>query len=324
LGYPGTTAADFFAYTIVDRFAVPPNQQPFYTEQLVHLPDCWLPTDDKCPIAEPTPSRGECGLPEHGFVFCCFNKSFKLTPDLFDIWMRLLRAVPLSVLWLQAANPFMEGNLLREAEARGVAPERLVFAPKVPGHPEHLARYRAADLFLDTLPYNAITTASDALWAGLPVLTCTGSTFAGRVAGSLLRAVGLDELVTTSLAEYEALALRLARDAELLAGLRTRLARNRLTHPLFDTERYTRHLEAAYWHMGEIRRAGQPPTAFSVPPAGGRRTACLHGITPPPRRPSAPLCVRSAGSPGRTPPRRPSRTAPSHTTGPSRNCRSPE
>jgi protein O-GlcNAc transferase len=159
----------------------------------------------------------------------------------------------------------VKANLAHEAAARGVAPERLAFAPRL-SQAEHLARHRLADLFLDTLPYNAHTTASDALWAGLPVLTCAGNTFAGRVAGSLLRAVGLGELVTTSFEEYEALALRLAREAELLKGLRARLAQNQRTYPLFDTGRYTRHLEAAYWQMCQIRRAGRSPTALSVPP----------------------------------------------------------
>jgi len=265
--YPGTTGADFFDYIVADQFVMPPDEQCFFSERLVYLPDCFQCNDDKREIAERTPSRGECGLPEQGFVFCCFGNSWKLSPDFFDIWMRLLAAVPQSVLWLYEANPLMKANLARESETRRIAPERLVFAPRLPPA-EHLARHRLADLFLDTLPYNAHTTASDALWTGLPVLTCTGSTFAGRVAGSLLRAVGLDELVTTSLPEYEGLALQLARDAKLMNQMRARLAQNRLTHPLFDTVRYTRNLEAAYWRMGEIRKAGHPPTAFSVPPSG--------------------------------------------------------
>jgi protein O-GlcNAc transferase len=265
LGYPGTMGADFIDYIIVDRFVVPPDQRSFFSERLVHLPDCYQCNDDKREIAERTPSRSECGLPEHGFVFCCFNNNYKITPVFFDIWMRLLRAVPESVLWLYEANPLVKANLAREAEARGVAPKRLVFAPRLP-QAEHLARHRLADLFLDTLPYNAHTTASDALWAGLPMLTCAGNTFAGRVAGSLLRAIGLGELVTTSLEEYEALALRLARDAELLTRQRARLAKNRRTHPLFDTACYTRNLEVAYWRMCEIKRAARSPTAFSVPP----------------------------------------------------------
>jgi predicted O-linked N-acetylglucosamine transferase (SPINDLY family) len=266
LGYPGTTGADFTDYIIVDRFVVRPEQQPFFSERLVYLPASYQCNDDKREIGARTPSRSECGLPKQGFVFCCFNNNYKITPLFFDIWMRLLRAVPESVLWLYEANLLVKGNLAREAAGRGVAPERLVFAPRLP-QAEHLARHRLADLFLDTLPYNAHTTASDALWAGVPVLTCAGNTFAGRVAGSLLPAVGLGELVTTSLEEYEALAQRLAREPQLLGELRVRLAQNRLTSPLFDTARYTRHVEAAYWRMCELWKAGHPPAAFSVPPS---------------------------------------------------------
>lgn len=263
LGFPATTGADFIDYIIVDPFVVPTSQQPFFSERLVHLPDCYQCNDDKRAISEHTPSRAECGLPAEGFVFCCFNNAFKLTPDFFDIWMRLLRAVPGSVLWLLHDNRWARTNLGREAAARGVAPERIIFAPKLP-HPDHLARHRLADLFLDTLPYNAHTTASDALWVGLPLVTCAGETFAGRVAGSLLRAIGLPELVTGSLEEYEALALRLARDGDLLAALRTRLAGSKWTHPLFDTERFARNIEAAYRQMWETWRAGRPPAAFTV------------------------------------------------------------
>jgi protein O-GlcNAc transferase len=263
LGFPGTTGADFIDYIIVDPFVVPTSQQPFFSERLVHLPDCYQCNDDNRAISEHTPSRAECGLPAEGFVFCCFNNAYKITPDFFDIWMRLLNAVPSSVLWLLDDNPWARTNLAREATARGVAPERIIFAPRMP-HPDHLARQRLADLFLDTLPYNAHTTASDALWAGLPIVTCAGETFAGRVAGSLLRAIGLSELVTSSLEEYEVLALRLARDGDLLAALRARLARNKWTHPLFDTERVARNIEAAYRQMWKTWRAGRPLKAFCV------------------------------------------------------------
>ncbi|HJU15224.1 MAG TPA: tetratricopeptide repeat protein, partial [Stellaceae bacterium] len=266
LGYPGTMGADFIDYILVDRFVVPPEQQPFFSERVVYVPGCYQCNDDKRAIAAATPSRAECGLPEAGFVFCCFNDSYKLTPRFFDVWMRLLHAVPGSVLWLLEFNPWIRTNLMREAEARGIASTRLVFAPRLP-LPEHLARYRLADLFLDTLPYNAHVTASDALWVGLPVLTCAGETFAGRVGGSLLQAVGLSELVTASLEDYEALALRLAGDAGMLTRLRARLAQNRQTCPLFDTERATRNLEAAYWRMHQIRKAGRPPIAFSISPS---------------------------------------------------------
>jgi predicted O-linked N-acetylglucosamine transferase (SPINDLY family) len=266
IGYPGTMGAEFIDYIIVDRFLAPPGHQTFFSERLVHLPECYLCTDDRREIAERTPTRAECGLPETGFVFCCFHTCYKITPAFFAIWLRLLEQVPESVLWLLDANPWATANLRREAAARGIAPERLVFAPlKLPA--EHLARQRLADLYLDTLPYNANTTAIEALWAGLPLLTCAGKSFASRMAGSALQAIGLAELITTSLDQYEALALRLAREPHLLAELRARLIQNRQTHPLFDTARFTRNIEAAYQQMWEIWRAGRPPTAFSVPPS---------------------------------------------------------
>ena len=205
------------------------------------------------------------GLPEHGFVFCSFNNNYKITPAVFDVWMRLLRQVEGSVLWLLEGNAAAPRNLRREAAARGIAPERLVFAPRMK-HEDHLARHRLADLFLDTLPYNAHTTASDALWAGLPVLTCLGTTFAGRVAASLLQAVGLPELITRSLGDYESLALQLANDATMLAAIKQKLARNRETFPLFDTDRFRRHIEAAYVAMWERYQRGEPPASFAVAP----------------------------------------------------------
>jgi predicted O-linked N-acetylglucosamine transferase (SPINDLY family) len=196
-------------------------------------------------------------------VFCCFNNSYKVQPPLFEIWMRLLSAVGGSVLWLLADNPAAVSNLKREAAARGVAADRLVFAPRQ-DPPQHLARHRLADLFLDTLPYNAHTTASDALWAGLPALTCTGTTFAGRVAASVLNAAGLPELVTNSLSEYEALALKLARAPAALAAIKAKLAASRETSALFDVGRFTRDLEAAYSTMHERRLSGLPPASFTV------------------------------------------------------------
>jgi predicted O-linked N-acetylglucosamine transferase (SPINDLY family) len=202
-------------------------------------------------------------LPEQGFVFGCFNNSYKITPEVFDVWMHLLKAVPGSVLWLLEGNRFAPANLRREAIARGVDPERLVFAPRRP-LAEHLARHRAADLFLDCFPVNAHTTASDAIWAGCPMLTIVGETFVSRVAGSLLRAVGLPELITTNLADYEATALRLARDAGLLADLRARLAEGRASSPLFDARRFARNMERAYAKMWEIYASGEPPRGFAV------------------------------------------------------------
>lgn len=272
LGYPGTMGADFIDYVIADPITLPMEQQPFYDERIVHLPDCYQPNDTQRRVADLTPSRPDCGLPEKGFVFCCFNNSYKLTPRFFSLWMRLLDAVPGSVLWLFDANAQIKTNLEKEAMQRGIDPARLVFAPRI-GPPEHLARQRLADLFLDCLPYNAHTTTSDALWVGLPVLTLRGETFAGRVAASLLHAIGLPELVTSSETEYEALALRLATEPQLLAALRRKLHANRLTHPLFNTHRYTRHLEAAFARMWESWAKGAPPQSFAVAPLPVEETA---------------------------------------------------
>jgi predicted O-linked N-acetylglucosamine transferase (SPINDLY family) len=266
LGFPATMGAAYIDYVIADAVTVPMDEQPFFVEKIVHLPDCYLPSDSGREIAAGTPLRAACGLPETGLVFCCFNNTYKLSPAFFDIWARLLCAIPGSVLWLADAAQTVKHNLVREAAARGVAAERLVFAPRLPRLADHLARHRLADLFLDTLPYNAHTTASDALWAGLPVLTCAGECFAGRVAASLLAAAGLPELVTRSMADYEALALRLAAEPALLGALRQRLETNRATAPLFDGPRYLHHLESAYLRMWETWLAGQRPHAFAVAP----------------------------------------------------------
>ena len=265
LGYPGTMGASYIDYLIADHVLVPPERRDGYSERIVCLPDSYQVNDRDRKISEVTPSRRQAGLPEHGFVFCSFNNSYKITPDIFDVWMRLLREIDGSVLWLMQSNSGAPVNLRREADARGVSGDRLIFAPRAKLE-DHLARHRLADLFLDTHYCNAHTTTSDALWAGLPVLTCAWQTFAGRVAGSLLHAVGLPELVTRSLADYEALALKLARDPELLAGLRQKLACNRKTHPLFDAERLTRHIEASYVTMWERHQRGEAPADFSVMP----------------------------------------------------------
>jgi protein O-GlcNAc transferase len=209
-------------------------------------------------------------LPDDGLVFCCFNQNFKILPHVFDVWMRLLREIAGSVAWIQEGDPIAALNLRAEAERRGIAADRIIFAPKVPTYEDYLARFRLADLFLDTLPYNAHTTASDALWAGVPVVTCLGSTFASRVAASLLHAIGLPELVTTSLADYEALALKLARQPELLAATKTKLAAHRNTHALFDTDRFRRHIEAAYLTMYERNLRGEPPANFAVADVHGQ------------------------------------------------------
>jgi protein O-GlcNAc transferase len=264
LGYAGTTAMPCVDYIIADRVVIPEEHRRYYTEQVVELPHSYMPNDRTRPIALNTPSRIEAGLPEAGFVFACHNHEYKLNPEVFDVWMRLLRAVEGSVLWLKALNPAAMISLRREARARGIAPERLLFAPHAPRSADHLARLKLADLAVDTLPYNAHATACDALWAGLPLVTCLGTSFPGRVGASLLHAVGLPELITHSLAEYEALALRLARDPEQLSALRDKLQRNRETQPLFDTARLTRHLEAAYTTMWQRREAGLAPASFTV------------------------------------------------------------
>jgi len=263
LGYPATMGVDFIDYILADRTVLPIDQQDFYSEKIVHLPDSYQGNDSKRPIADEVPSRASAGLPEGGFVFCSFNNGYKLTPQFFDIWMRLLRHVEGSVLWLLQTGDVAARNLRREASARGVDPARLVFAPRIE-LPRHLARHRLADLFLDNLPVNAHTGASDALWTGLPVLTCMGDSFVGRVAASLLHAVGLPELVTGNLDDYDALALRLATDPTLLADTRRKLDRNRTTSPLFDSARLCRHIESAYATMWEMSRRGERPRSFTV------------------------------------------------------------
>jgi predicted O-linked N-acetylglucosamine transferase (SPINDLY family) len=266
LGYAGTLGREDCDYIVADRFVVPEESQTHYTEKVAYLPDSFMVNDAARKISARVPSRGEAGLPEQGFVFCCFNNSFKIRPEVFSVWMRLLKEIDGSVLWLSPANSGAPDNLRREAENLGVAADRLVFASRMLLNEDHLARLRHADLFIDTAPYNAHATACDALWAGVPVLTCSGASFASRVAGSLLRAVGLPELITGSLEDYEALALKLARDPALLAALRQKLARNRDLYPLFDTERFTRHIEAAYTVMWERAQRGEPPRSFAVEP----------------------------------------------------------
>jgi predicted O-linked N-acetylglucosamine transferase (SPINDLY family) len=266
LGFAGTLGREDYDYILADRFVVPEDNQAHYAEKVVYLPDSFMVNDAGRAISARAPSRAEAGLPERGLVFCCFNNGFKITPEVFTIWMRLLREIDGSVLWLSPANSNAPGNLRREAERRGIAADRLIFASRVPLNEDHLARLRHADLFLDTTPYNAHATACDALWAGVPVLTCSGPSFASRVAGSLLGAVGLPELITGSLEDYEALALKLARDPALLASLRQKLARNRDIYPLFETERFTRHIEAAYTVMWERAQRGEPSQSFAVAP----------------------------------------------------------
>ena len=263
LGYPGTMGASFIDYIIADAVVIPPEHERHYSEAVVRLPHTYQVTDRSRPIADRVFTRAECGLPEQGFVFCCFNNNYKLTPDSFDIWMRLLHKVPGSVFWLLDSSDGVADMLRREAQARGIAPERIVFAKRM-ASPEHLARHRQADLFLDTFHYNAHTTASDALWAGLPLVTRLGNCFAGRVAASLLRAANLPELITETAEDYEALALTLATDPARLQAIRDKLARERDRCPLFDTQGFTRDLEAAYEAMQARRLHGQPPTHIAI------------------------------------------------------------
>lgn len=266
LGYIGTMGADYIDYIIADEIALPYDHQKFFTEKIIHLPGCFLVTDDTVEIAPHTPSRQEAGLPEDGFIFCSFNSSYKFNRPVFESWMRLLDAVAGSVLWLAQSNARMAVNLRREAARCGVAPERIIFAPRL-ALAHHLARQRLAGLFLDTSPYNAGATGVAALWSGVPLVTMAGNSFVGRMAASMLPAVGLNELVTDDAEEYEALALKLAQDSKLLSAVRQRLQDNIRTTPLFDTDRFRRHLEQAYTVMVDIHRRGEGPRSFSVEPA---------------------------------------------------------
>ena len=261
LGYPGPMQADFIDYTIADAVVAPEAELGAIREAVVHMPACYQANDDRQPTAAETPSREAEGLPRAGFVFCCFNQSFKIERETFAAWMRILGAVPGSVLWLFASNTEVEARLRAAAAAQGVDPARLVFA-RWARRPEHLARQRLADLFLDTYHYNGHTTDSDALWAGVPLLTRSSEAFAGRVGASLLHAIGLPELVVESLEDYERLAIELARDPARLAALRARLEANRHTAPLFRTEDFTRALERAYDHIWAQQLAGAAPRFF--------------------------------------------------------------
>ncbi|MCC6194793.1 MAG: tetratricopeptide repeat protein [Burkholderiales bacterium] len=274
LGYPGTSGASYMDYIVGDPFVIPDAHRRGYSEKVVWLPDSFQVNDSRRPRAAQVPSRGESGLPPEGFVFCCFNNSYKITPQFFDIWMRLLREVPGSVMWLVGGDPILEVNLRRAATSRNVEPARLVFASRS-SYATHLARLRQADLFLDTLPFNAGTTASDALWAGVPVLTCAGSAFASRMAGSLVRAAGVPEFVTHSPDEYEALALRMACDPSLLTEARARLGVNNENLRLFDTERFCRHLEIAYAQMHDLASMGEAPRDLAIDSAPVGQNAYL-------------------------------------------------
>jgi len=263
LGYSGTMASESIDYLIADRVLIPPGSEKHYSEKIAFLPDSYQANDGKRKIAEKTFTRREAGLPEDGFVFCCFNALYKITPATFESWTRILHRVKDSVLWLLVGAPQALENLRKEAMQRGIAPDRLIFTERLPPA-EHLARARLADLFLDTLPCNAHTTASDALWAGLPVLTCLGESFAGRVAASLLHAIHLPELITHSQAEYETLAIELATNRGRLTQIRQTLSHNRFTAPLFDTSLIARRIEAVYARMLERYEAGLAPDHITI------------------------------------------------------------
>jgi predicted O-linked N-acetylglucosamine transferase (SPINDLY family) len=263
LGYPGTMGAEYIDYIVADRHVIPPADRIHYAEQVIYLPHCYQPNDPQRPRPTEAPARADCGLPGRGFVFCSFNQPYKISPPLFSVWMDLLRKVPDSVLWLLTGNPLSTRNLQTAAQVAGVEPSRIVFAPHIE-LAQHLARYRHADLFLDSMPCTAHTTASDALWMGVPVLTVTGETFAGRVATSLLHAVGLPELCTTSLGQYATAAVRLAETPAALAELKAHLDTGRERFPLFDIAGYTASLEAAYQQIWDRHVRGHAPAHLSV------------------------------------------------------------
>ena len=263
LGHPGTMGAPYMDYILADTTLITPETESYFSEKVIYLPHSYQPNDRKRTVSAHPFTRLELGLPERAFVFCCFNNNYKITPETFDHWMAILRAVPDSVLWLLQASEHTANHLRREANERGVSADRLFFAPKLPTD-QHLARQKCADLFLDSLPYNAHTTTSDALWVGLPVLTCMGEAFASRVAASLLRAIDLPELITTDGQTFVARAIELATDRTQLKALRDRLELNRLQAPLFDIERQARAIESAFEQVHARRQTGQPPAAIRI------------------------------------------------------------
>ncbi|MFO1185366.1 MAG: tetratricopeptide repeat protein [Bauldia sp.] len=265
LGYPGTSGAPYFDYVVGDPVVIPHGEEVHYSECVIRLPDAYQPNDSRRALPGAAPSRSDENLPPNAFVFCCFNNQFKIGPGMFAAWMRILAATPGSLLWLLESNRTAMDNLRRAAREHGISPDRLIFATRAPNE-RHLARHSLADLFLDTLPYGAHTTASDALWAGLPVLTCRGTSFPGRVASSLLTAIGLPEMIAENLQAYERTALALASDAAALRGIGRKLVANRMTFPLFDTDRYRRHFEAALTAIWRRTEDGLPPESFDVPP----------------------------------------------------------
>jgi predicted O-linked N-acetylglucosamine transferase (SPINDLY family) len=263
LGFPGTSGADYMDYIIADNYLIPDGARQFYTEKPIYLPHTYMPTDNTRKFSKTTMNRGSLGLPDDAFIICCFNNNYKIMSSEFDIWMRVLNKVENSILWLRGSNYWSEENIKKEAEKRKIDPERIVFADRVPMD-EHLTRQRFADLFVDTFNFNAHTTATEALWAGLPVITKPGQGFAARVAGSLLKAVGMSELITPSEKEYEALILDLATKKGKLSNIKKKLATNRLSMPLFDTEKYTRNLEDGYQQAYKRYFDGKHPETIRV------------------------------------------------------------
>ena len=263
LGYPGTIGGNFMDYIIGDNIVIPEKHNEFYSEKIIRLPHTYQPNDSTRVISDKDSLRKDFGLPEEAVVFCCFNNTFKITPDEFNCWMRILKNVENSVLWLLKTDEKAEANIKAEAKKRGVEPSRLVFADMLP-QSEHLARQKHADLFLDTFRYNAHTTASDALWGGLPVVTKKGEQFAARVSASLLTAIGLPELITKSEADYENLIIELATQPQKLRRIRSKLQSNRLTKPLFDTKRYTRNFEAGLLQAYDLYFKGKQPRHIAV------------------------------------------------------------
>jgi len=264
LGYPGSMGTDFIDYIVADQHLIPLESQKYFSEKQIYLPDVYVPTDDSRALSQKPMNRSDMGLPGDAFVFCCFNNNYKISPNEFDIWMRLLTKVENSVLWLRQSNQFSHINMRNEAQTRNVDPSRLVFADKIPMD-EHLARQKFADLFVDTFAFNAHTTAVEALWAGLPVVTKVGLGFASRVAGSLLNAVGLPELITQTEKDYEELILELATNPTKLSKIKEKLATNRLTQPLFNTELYTHYLENGYQQAYQNYFNGHLPQTIIVP-----------------------------------------------------------
>jgi predicted O-linked N-acetylglucosamine transferase (SPINDLY family) len=265
LGYPGTMGAPFMDYIIADRVVIPDGQHHGYSEQVIRLPGCLLPNDRQRQLGV-RPTRAQAGLPGSGIALCAFAKAYKIAPPMWELWMRLLRGAPQAFLWLGDMGSASALNLEREAQARGIAARQLVFAARMTTTTEHLGRLALADLCLDTVPYNGHSTTCDALWAGVPVMTCAAGSFAGRVAASALGAAGLPELVAATLPDYERRALELIHTPERLAELKQRLLSSRLDTPLFDTTRYCRQLEAAYLRMWQLAVRGEPPRGFDVEP----------------------------------------------------------